>query len=356
MSLLFSWIWTERYWLPAGVKWEDLQPKEGFNPPIPSDFYLYTSILCVFLIVLRILLNPFVFKPLAMVVGIKDKKILLPFASQELEKLFVATKGRIKADKIQKTALSLNFSTRQVERWLRKRTEQNKLPKMQKFQDNCFVLLYHTLFTIYGAYVLSSKAWLWDFSLVCKGFPYHNIDREIWWYYIFASGFYSSMLIWEFFLPRMTSKDVSISYVHHFVTLFLLVGSWNTNFVRGGSLVLLIFECGDIALLLGRLLRFAKMHRAVDGVFAAFVVIWHLTRTGLYPFWIMRGIFMGTCDQYFAIPSFTAFHLLLYLLMILNLIWTGFIDYAVYKRIKLGYMKDVLTDDESDDELDEKEK
>lgn len=52
-DLLNQWLWQDRYWLPHGVSWQDMDMKEGQGPfPLPRDL-IYTLPLAFAFIALR---------------------------------------------------------------------------------------------------------------------------------------------------------------------------------------------------------------------------------------------------------------------------------------------------------------
>ena len=55
---------------------------------------------------------------------------------------------------------------------------------------------------------------------------------------------------------------------------------------RCGSLVLLTHDCADIFLELAKLLHYAKLNTLCDGVFGVFILVWTVTRLGVFPTWI----------------------------------------------------------------------
>lgn len=53
-ALLNEWLWREEYWLPPGVRWQDIEMKEDEGRfPLPRDL-IYTLPLAFAFIALRI--------------------------------------------------------------------------------------------------------------------------------------------------------------------------------------------------------------------------------------------------------------------------------------------------------------
>ncbi|XP_018023219.1 ceramide synthase 6 [Hyalella azteca] len=344
LDTLDAVVWNANYWLPRGMEWEDLHPRDGGVYPEFRDILVVPVILSILLILFRsYILNPLILEPIA-------KYWQLPYRRHkplpqipQLETRYLESKGVMPRKVLEKTSVSLQMSKRQVESWLRKRSNVGKLSKLDKFQDSSFILLYHTLITAYGCYVMLSKPWLWDITICYQNFPYHQVDTQLWWYYMIGCAFYWEQTIWQFRYSH--GKDANLAYLHHICTIFLLVCSWKCNYVRVGSIILFVHECGDIPLQLGRILRYFKEERVIDYVFASFVILWVCTRLVLYPFWILRSLFVDM-PRYADLPSMTVFYVLLLLLFGMNVVWSWWIGYGVYKRLVKGVVENVVSSDD----------
>lgn len=40
MEQLSQWLWKQEYWLPPGIRWEDMEKMEGSRRPLPRDLLL----------------------------------------------------------------------------------------------------------------------------------------------------------------------------------------------------------------------------------------------------------------------------------------------------------------------------
>lgn len=328
------------------MRWEDLHPDDGNMYPVDQDIWTYPIIFGLILITFRSwILNPLILEPFAKSIGVvcKVRKPLPP--NPTLERIFVSNNGCVPAAAILEASVSLQLTRRQVERWLRSRAALTKLTKLDKFQDSAYICIYHTFITIYGLYVMLRKPWLWNISLTYENFPYHPIDTGIWWYYMIGCGFYWSQTIWQYKFSH--GKDANIGYVHHICTILLMACSWTCNYVRIGTLVLLVHECGDIPLQIVKCLRYVHqgVSHIVDITYGCFLVLWFTTRIYLFPFWILRCI-MFEMPKTVTIRAFSIFNSFLILLMILNIIWTLWILYSLYKRLVVGYVEVVISSED----------
>nr|CAD7573744.1 unnamed protein product [Timema californicum] len=111
--------------------------------------------------------------------------------------------------KIVGLAKQLDWSERQVERWLRLRRSQDRPSTL-------------------------------------------SVTSDCWWYYMISLAFYWSLTVSQFF--DVKRKDFWQMFIHHIATISLMAFSWVCNLHRIGTLVLVIHDCADIFLEFWRLL------------------------------------------------------------------------------------------------------
>ena len=107
-------------------------------------------------------------------------------------------------------------------------------------------------------------------------YPFHPMPGDVWCYYMLELSFYWSLSICQFF--DVKRKDFWEMFIHHQATIALIGFSWTTHFVRIGTLVLIVHDCGDPLLELAKLLRYAKYCRASEAVLVVFTPIWVISR------------------------------------------------------------------------------
>lgn len=84
-------------------------------------------------------------------------------------------------------------------------------------------------------------------------------------------GFYYSLLITSLFDVRRT--DFRQLLFHHFVTILLLSASWMINFIRVGTLVLILHDVSDISLELAKLVRYDEANaKYANAIFFIFLI------------------------------------------------------------------------------------
>lgn len=356
-----AFFWTPSFWLYPGLDWKDVEKPE-LNSPSFYDIWVYPLLFSlIFLVFIFFVLEPYVLDPLARLGNIPNKQRRPPQPSKILEKLYLTSGRKPSKDKLKKAANLTDMSVRQVERWLRHRHATTVSTKYEKFMDCGFNFLMHTFVAIFGSSVMYSKPWLWDITLCWKDYPYHGISDDVWWYYVLSLTYFWAATFRQVLIPGRSAFDRTHFLVHHVLTILLMVFSWASNFVRVGTLVLLVHEVSDIPLTLAKMLLYCGYKGVTDVLFGVFVLSWVYTRCYLYIAWIMHSVFTHPSDMLYLIPAGYLFKVLLCGLLLVNSVWTALIFTIVFKKLSGGPLQDVRSDtedfsDEGDNEVTEGEK
>ena len=86
-----EWFWSPKIWLPANVTWESFDEMEEVdNVQKFASFsdLAYPLPICVIMLVLRALVERFIFKPLGLKLGLKERKHREPVQNPVLEKAY----------------------------------------------------------------------------------------------------------------------------------------------------------------------------------------------------------------------------------------------------------------------------
>lgn len=156
--------------------------------------------------------------------------------------------------------------------------------------------------------------------------------------------------------------------IHHIVTILLLTFSWTVNFVRIGTLVLVIHDFADIPLEGAKICRYLQLPDGIsNSIFGLFTLSWIFSRLGLLPYRVIAyscywGLILPDRPVKF-FPVYYIFNALLIALQILHVIWTVLILRVAYNAIYVDGVKDLREDsslsssqtaDEDGDVLDQK--
>jgi len=126
------------------------------------------------------------------------------------------------------------------------------------------------------------------------------------------------------------------------------MGSWTANFFRTGSLVVFVHDIADVLLEGVKSLKCAKYDKLVLVFFILFVLVWIITRLGIFSKMIYSGIFEFP-TLFLPYPLYYIFVIMNVFLLTLHIVWTYMIFQIVIKMITHNKFKDVRssTEDES---------
>lgn len=175
-----------------------------------------------------------------------------------------------------------------------------------------------------------------------------------------SMSFYWALTVTQFFDNKR--KDFWQMFIHHMITLLLMALSWVCNLHRVGALVLVVHDCADILLEVrldsfrphknikltkfycfqaAKITKYAKYQKICDCLFAAFTVVWIVTRLGFYP----RIIYSSTVEAPTVLPMFPAYYIFNFLLILmlgLHVVWTYVILQIAHTALKSGQVRKIL--------------
>ncbi|XP_078321315.1 ceramide synthase 5-like isoform X2 [Crassostrea virginica] len=140
-------------------------------------------------------------------------------------------------------------------------------------------------------------------------------------------------------LVILTHKDFKEMVVHHLVTMALMYFSWVCNFVRVGTLVLLVHDAVDYWMAAAKMAKYCKQQLLCELFFAVFVVVWIVTRLIIYPFRILYTSSIEIYQYLDYFPSAYLFNALLIVLQILHILWTIMIFKIIMQKFTEGELK-----------------
>ncbi|XP_061193680.1 ceramide synthase 5-like [Saccostrea echinata] len=339
-------LWNEKFWFPKGVTWKDMQnvdPKV-YIPQI-EDIGIFSIVVGLVLLITRFLTERLIVIPLAKCLGVKVRKNVQLTNIPELEQLYKRKKNDARS--IKEVAKKTDLSERQVHHWLRKRAKKDSPSTMQKFTECSYHFMFYCTMFVYGLYILWDKSWFWETKYCWIDWPKQNVTRGVYWYYIIELGFYWSLTFT--LLIDHKRKDFKEMVVHHLVTMTLMYFSWVCNFVRVGTLVLLVHDAVDYWMAAAKMAKYCKRQTLCEIFFVVFVIVWILTRLMIYP---LRVLYTSSIEYYEYLdyfPSAYLFNALLIVLQILHILWTFMIIKIILQKFTEGELKkDSRSDSESD--------
>ncbi|XP_029624005.1 ceramide synthase 2 isoform X1 [Salmo trutta] len=347
IDTLYEWIWWDRFWLPVNLTWADLEDRDGRVYAKASDLYVTLPCAIAFLLV-RYLFERLIATPLAASVGIREKARLRVADNPILELYYLShsrNPGQAGIDGLSKKS---GWCVRQVERWFRKRRNQDRPGVLKKFREASWRFVFYLLALIGGVVSLYDKEWFYDTREVWNGFPKQTMLDSQYWYYILEMSFYGSLLFRVTF--DVKRKDFKEQIIHHLATLTLLSFSWCVNYIRIGTLVMLIHDASDVLLESAKLFNYAKWETTCNSLFVVFAIVFMVTRLIIFPFWLIHCTWVYPTLQYPPFFGYYFFNVMLVVLLFLHIFWAYLILRMVNKFLFGKMTRDERSDDEEDGE------
>ncbi|RUS87933.1 hypothetical protein EGW08_004288 [Elysia chlorotica] len=325
METAYNFFWAESFWLPNNYSWVQLRnTDDGIYRAQFRDLSVAVY-LAVAISLLRIFFERCIFGPIGHSYGLKS---VVKKASPNpiLEKAFKEKKSPSN-ETIQGLSKQADLSVRQVQRWFRIRRNQDRTPVFKKFCESSWRALFYFVIFWYGVYLHLDKSWFYETKHCWKGWPHHHVPTDVYWYYMVEFGFYLSLLASLF--TDNKRKDFTEMIVHHIATLLLMSMSWANNFVRIGTLVLLVHDAVDSWMEVAKVAKYLKFDRICNALFLVFMIVWVLTRMMLFPFRIIRSTMFEASAEMDPnvgwLTMYSVYNLLLCTLQVLHIIWFYYI-------------------------------
>ncbi|KRX39377.1 Ceramide synthase 6 [Trichinella britovi] len=347
-------FWSPDIWLPPGNDWDSVKLS---CPGFPEFSDLVLPIYYSFIIILvRALFEWLIARPLGRFCGLKDSGSQLPHLFQCIVHRFRAfvhmASGHIYCD------ANESETPDPIIRLIHHKTV------LDKFAEVCWRAVFYEGIFLYGLYALWDKPWFWDTTHCWYGYPYQPVDPEIRWYYLIELSFYWALMFSQF--VDVVRKDFWVNFIHHITTILLLSFSWADNFVRIGTLVLVIHDAADFWMETAKMARYCKKNRLCNVLFVIFTAVWCVTRCGIYPFkyklFLQAILQIVNCFRILYstlleapaiivfFPAYYIFNSLLLVLFVLQLFWTTLIIRIALNAVRSGETDDVRSDDEDNEE------
>uniref|UniRef100_A0A3Q4M1Y6 Ceramide synthase 4b n=1 Tax=Neolamprologus brichardi TaxID=32507 RepID=A0A3Q4M1Y6_NEOBR len=300
-------LWKEDYWLPPGVTWRDMEQMGDSNRPRPLDLLIALPLALGF-VALRYMFER----------TIRTRCIRASLAPPQLILCCVLFQSEMEG-----LMLSCRKTQRQIETWFKRRRSQDKASKTKKFGEAAVL---PTVLPVFKVQVFYKKNHLY----IC---PPQPMERAHYWYYMLELGFYGSLLLR--ISVDVKRKDFKEQVVHHLATIFLLSFSYCANYIRIGTLVMLLHDSSDILLEPAKMFNYgAGWGRSCDTLFVMFAVIFLVTRLVIFPSKIIHTTLVLSMEVFEPFAGYYFFNILLMVLQGLHIFWAKLILRMVYKFLK----------------------
>nr|XP_056709889.1 ceramide synthase 2 [Euleptes europaea] len=349
---LYNYFWWDRLWLPGNLTWADLEVEDGQVHAKASDLYVIFPFAFLFLI-LRHLFEMYVATPLAGLLNIKDKVRLKAAPNPMLETFYFASSKHPKQVDIEALSKKCGCTARQVERWFRRRRNQDRPSVLKKFREASWRFTFYLLTFIAGMSVIADKPWFYDLQLVWEGYPIQTLLPSQYWYYVIELSFYWSLLFSV--ASDVKRKDFTEQIIHHVATIILMTFSWYTNYIRAGTLVMALHDSSDALLESAKMFNYAGWKNMCNNLFIVFSVVFFISRLIIFPFWILHCTVIYPLSLYPPFFGYYFFNFMMIVLQGLHVFWAYFILRMAHKFITGKVVKDERSDHDETDNTEEEE-
>uniref|UniRef100_A0A8C8SS04 Ceramide synthase 3 n=1 Tax=Pelusios castaneus TaxID=367368 RepID=A0A8C8SS04_9SAUR len=304
-----SWVWWESLWLPANCTWADFEDHDGIV--FPKIHHLYATIPYAFvLLMVRFLIERYIAIPLAKALGIKNVPRVKPQANDVLENYFRKCTKHPSQSEIQGLAKKCNWTVHLVEKWFRRRRNFELPTVLRKFQEACWRFSFYLASSVAGFiilydYIVRSPCFYCNLSL---GSPLAPLCRFI------------------FEMSGLESTDFTAHVVHHLAAITLMACSWCANYIRIGTLVIIVHDTADFWLESAKMFNYAHWEKTCNVLFVIFSGVFFITRIIIFPLWILRGtLYLPTYYSSTMVMAYFFFNGQLLILQGLHLYWGYFV-------------------------------
>uniref|UniRef100_A0A3Q2DXW4 Ceramide synthase 2b n=1 Tax=Cyprinodon variegatus TaxID=28743 RepID=A0A3Q2DXW4_CYPVA len=321
LSELSEWFWQERLWFPEGLGWADLEDRDGRVYAKGRDLWAALPIALVFLII-RQIFERTVATPLASLLGVKETVRLKAPHNPFLESYYCKVTKNPTQPSVASLCKQTGYSERQVQRWFRRRRNQDRPSLLKKFREARFTLpIKDFLYFFYLKFNTSIewKPWLYDTKEMWQGFPVLTLLPSQYWYYMIELGFYGSLLLSV--ASDVKRKDFKEHIIHHVATILLISFSWCVNYIRAGTLIMLVHDSSDYFLESAKMFNYAGWRNACNYIFIVFAAVFIVTRLIIFPFWIIYWTWVYPVTVYPPFFGYYFFNGLLMILQCLHIFW-----------------------------------
>uniref|UniRef100_UPI0037E9A944 ceramide synthase 2-like n=1 Tax=Semicossyphus pulcher TaxID=241346 RepID=UPI0037E9A944 len=353
-ALLNEWLWQEQYWLPPGIGWRDIEMKEDEGRfPLPRDL-IYTLPLALAFIALRYVFERLIAVPLSKHLGVKDPVRIRAASVPKLETFYTQNGRQPSQSELVSLGKQCGLSQRKIQTWFRNRRNQDRPSSTKKFCEASWRFVFYMAAFSAGLASLINTPWFWDHRECWRGYPKQPVAEIHHWYYVLEMGFYLSLLLCV--SVDVKRKDFKEQVIHHIATLFLIGFSYCANYVRVGTLVMLVHDSSDFLLESAKMFHYAGWTKTCDSLFVVFSLVFLVTRLVVLPSRVIHTTLVVSRDFFQPFFGYYFFNALLLVLQALHIFWAYLILRMVYKFVFLGKVEhDERSDVESEVDDDEEE-
>nr|XP_061795522.1 ceramide synthase 2-like [Nerophis lumbriciformis] len=346
-------VWREDYWLPTGVTWEDMDQLAQSERPLPRDLLVAVPLALGF-VLLRYVFERFCAPPIGRCLGVRNRLRVTVAPSSKLESFYTQQSTRPTQSDILHLMSLCGKTQRHIESWFRLRRHQDKPCQTKKFGEAAWRFFFYLTAFAGGLACLIDTPWFWDRRECWRQYPVQPMQRRHYWYYMLELGFYGSLLLR--ISVDIKRKDFKEQVIHHLATVFLISFSYCANYIRIGTLVMLLHDSADILLEAAKMFNYGSGWRKVcDVLFVVFAAVFFLSRLVIFPSKIIHTTLVLSMETFQPFVGYYFFNILLMVLQGLHVFWAALILRMVPKFLTGKMEKDERSDEDSELEEDKED-
>lgn len=231
--------------------------------------------------------------------------------------------------------------------------------KVLRFGEQGYSFVYCASMGCYGLYVMSQlPIWYFNCTPQWTEYPTWKMTPALKTYYLLQFAYWLQQFIVLALGLEKPRRDHKELVAHHFVTLYLVGGSYMTNMTWLGTMVFVTMDWSEAFIAIAKCSNYLRLQNTSTVLFAIFVVVWTYTRH-----WLNIYFLWSVWTEYDLIPDSTRrwspseglwmpqwvkyqMFLPMTILQVINILWY----YKIWRILIRVVSQSVLADDRSDDE------
>ncbi|URE44960.1 ASC1-like protein [Musa troglodytarum] len=250
--------------------------------------------------------------------------------------------------------------------------DEAKWSKIAKCSESMWKLTYYAAVQIWVLSIIKQETWSLDTKEYFKGWPNQELKSSLILFYMCQCGFYvysiGALVAWEtqkrFFNNDVSShSDLSSDWIflHYEVTLkkskflvrinvafkimlnpdlltFMAPFAGKLMFFRIGTMILALHDTSDVFLESAKLFKYSEKEMAASLCFGLFAISWFLLRLVYFPFWIIKASSYECVEalswmENFPTTLYYVFNTMLLTLLVFHTYWWKLIFAMIMKQM-----------------------
>ncbi|URE44959.1 ASC1-like protein [Musa troglodytarum] len=233
--------------------------------------------------------------------------------------------------------------------------DEAKWSKIAKCSESMWKLTYYAAVQIWVLSIIKQETWSLDTKEYFKGWPNQELKSSLILFYMCQCGFYvysiGALVAWEtqkrFFNNDVSShSDLSSDWIflHYEIMLnpdlltFMAPFAGKLMFFRIGTMILALHDTSDVFLESAKLFKYSEKEMAASLCFGLFAISWFLLRLVYFPFWIIKASSYECVEalswmENFPTTLYYVFNTMLLTLLVFHTYWWKLIFAMIMKQM-----------------------